>query len=273
MRHSPSVVCLLILAALCASPARAGMPLGEWQYSAGQSLLPYFTDETPRWQRLASAGVVALPRYEGASAYRAMPSVTLEARYQDLWYASTAEGLGVNLLRGRGYRAGTSLGFDLGRDADVDHRLRGLDDLDPAAEAKLYGEVVLFPVVLRADARRILDGRAGWSADFSAYLPVAGNPHYFVFVGPSVTWSDAQAMERDFGVRPEEAARSVFSAYRPSAGVRSASFGANATAFFRDDWFVNATGGVTRLLGPAAASPLAASREQYLLTVMVGYRW
>ena len=122
-------------------------------------------------------------------------------------------------------------------------------------------------------ARRILDGNAGWSADVSAYLPVAGNRTFFVFVGPSVTVSDGDAMRRDFGITAAEAQRSRFAAYAPGGGLRSAGFGVNATYFFRDDWFVNGTGGVTRLLGPAADSPLVRQREQYLGTVMVGYRW
>lgn len=273
MRRFPTSAALLLAGALTAPDATAGMPLGEWQYSAGQALVPYFADDLPTWQRLASAGAVALPRYEGSSAYRVMPAVTLEARYKDLWYASTAEGLGVNLLSGRGYRAGTSLGFDLGRDADDDDRLRGMNDLSPSAEAKVYGEVVFFPLVLRADARRILDGNAGWSADLSAYMPVAGNRTFFVFVGPSVTFSDGAAMRRDFGVTTAEAQRSRFAAYRPGGGLRSAGFGVNATYFFKEDWFLNGTGGVTRLLGSAEDSPLVLEREQYLLTVMAGYRW
>lgn len=254
--------------------ASAGMPLGEWQYSAGQALVPFFADEDlPDWQHTLSIGAVGLPKYEGSSAYKPMPGMTAEVRYKDLWYASTAEGLGINWISGKGYRFGSSLNIDLGRDADDDKRLRGMGDISPAAEAKLYGEYVIFPVVLRADARRIIDGNAGWSADFSVYMPVAGNQKFFIFVGPTVTVSDSAAMRRDFGVTPQQAAASRFGAYNPSGGLRNATFGFNATYFFKDDWFVNGTGGYQRILGPAADSPLTLSPNQYIFTAMVGYRW
>lgn len=221
---------LLILFGLgLSAPVRADMPIAEWQYSAGQVLQGYFQQPVPEWQGLVSAGPALVPSYEGSSAYRALPGLTLELRYRDLAFASTAEGLGLNLLRGRRYRAGVAAGFDLGRDEDDDPRLRGLGDLDPAAELKLFGEYVLFPVVLRADLRRNLGSGGGWSADLAAYLPVVGSERYFVFLGPSMTLSDGEAMHRSFGVSPEQAARSQFPAYQAGGGLRSAGFGLSAT--------------------------------------------
>lgn len=255
------------------APVRADMPIAEWQYSAGQVLQGYFQQPVPEWQGLASAGPALVPSYEGSSAYRALPGLTLEMRYRDLAFASTAEGLGVNLLRGRRYRAGLAAGFDLGRDEDDDPRLRGLGDLDPAAELKLFGEYVLFPVVLRADLRRNLGSGGGWSADLAAYLPVVGSERYFVFLGPSMTLSDGEAMHRSFGVSPEQAARSQFPAYQAGGGLRSAGFGLSATWFLDERWFLNGTGGLQYLLGAAADSPLSRSDRQYALSVMLGYRW
>lgn len=265
---------LLILLGLgLSAPVRADMPIAEWQYSAGQVLQGYFQQPVPEWQGLVSAGPALLPSYEGSSAYRALPGLTLELRYRDLAFASTAEGLGLNLLRGQRYRAGVAAGFDLGRDEDDDPRLRGLGDLDPAAELKLFGEYVLFPVVLRADLRRNLGSGGGWSADLAAYLPVVGSERYFVFLGPSMTLSDGEAMHRSFGVSPEQAARSQFPAYQAGGGLRSAGFGLSATWFLDERWFLNGTGGLQYLLGAAADSPLSRSDRQYALSLMLGYRW
>lgn len=268
-----AIHCWLIAASLVAPLAHADLPLAEWQYSAGQSLRPFLSDEVPEWQGVVAAGPMAVPRYEGSSAYEVRPAATLELRWRDRAYASTAEGIGFNLLVGKGYRAGASLGLDLGRDEDDDDRLRGMGDLDPAAEAKLYGEVVFFPVTLRAAARRTLDSGGGWMADLSAYLPLAGSETFFAFAGPVVSLADGRAQRRAFGVDTGQAARSQFAAYRPDGGLRSAGLGLSATWLFHEHWLLNGTAGFQRLLGDAADSPLSLRDEQYGLSLMLGYRW
>lgn len=265
------------LALLCLSPlaAQAQTPtaLAEWQFSAGQALMPRFVEEIPQWQRVVGAGVVALPRFEGARAYTVMPALNLELRYRDRAFASTAEGLGVNLFSSRNYRAGIAAGFDLGRDETDNPVLRGLGDIKPAPVAKAFGELVLFPVVLRGVVRHNLGGGGGSDADLSAYMPLAGSKKFFVFAGPSVTWSDGRSMQQAFGISPQQAAAGSRQAFDTSGGLRSASFGTSATLFMGESWFVNATGAYQRLLGDAEDSPISRSNEQGALSVMLGRQW
>ena len=73
-----------------------------------------------------------------------------------------------------------------------------LSDIDPTPEAKLFWEVVLFPVVLRADIRRAMGGYNGWAGDFSAYMPIAGwkipasSPPGFSFGAPGLCVGDRE---------------------------------------------------------------------------------
>ena len=167
--RSRAMVFLLCLLPLC-SHAQTPTPLAEWQFSAGQALMARFVDKPPKWQRTITAGVEATPRYEGASAYELLPALEIELRYRDIGFASTAEGVGVNLLQSRNYRAGVVAGFDLGRDETNNPHLRGLGDIAPAPVLKFFGEYVIFPVVLRATGRHNLGGGGGWDSDISAYL-------------------------------------------------------------------------------------------------------
>ncbi len=253
--------------------AQTPTPLAEWQFSAGEPLRPYVSNSVPEWRGIAAGGVVVLPEYEGSSQSRVLPSATLELRYRDLAFASTAEGLGVNIWQGKGYRVGTSLGLDLGRDESRDNALRGLGDIDPAPELKLFGERVIFPVVLRLAARRTLGRQGGWSGDLSAYLPVVSQDNFFVFMGPSITVSDKRAMSRSFGIGTAQSARSQYAVYTPGAGMRAASFGVSATYFLGDGWFLNSTAAAQRLLGGAADSPITREKNQYAVNALLGYRW
>jgi outer membrane scaffolding protein for murein synthesis (MipA/OmpV family) len=265
--------CLLALASAFDAAAQTPSPLAEWQYSAGRVLEPYFVDTPPRWERMAGAVVEAQPDYEGAHRFRLQPGLVAEVRYKDLAFASTAEGIGVNLLRHKGRRAGVAITYDIGRDADQDDALSGMGDLKPAAEGKLFAEVVFFPVVLRADARKSFGGGGGWTGDLSAYLPVAGNAKYFVMVGPSVTLADSTSMRRSFGVDAGQSVRSGHAEYVPGGGLRDTRFGADASWFFGKRWMIDATGAAQWLLGDASESPLVERTQQYVLALSLTYRW
>lgn len=276
--HSHLLRCLRALALLGAalpgvSAAQSPTPMAEWQLSAGVALIPYFLEEIPKWQGAVAVGAVVLPEYEGASENRVVPIAAAELRYRNRAYLSSSEGAGINVLQGKSYRIGAAVGFDIGRFENRDPRLKGLGDLDSAAELKFYGEKVLFPFVLRSTVRHTLDGSTGWLADFAFYLPVAGNKKFFVLAGPSVTLASQVAMQRRFGVTPEQAANSAFPEYRAGAGFRNASVGFSANYFIDDHWFLNATGSVQRLLGDAADSPITDRDTQSALIVIGGYRW
>jgi outer membrane scaffolding protein for murein synthesis (MipA/OmpV family) len=125
--------------------------------------------------------------------------------YRDLAFASVGEGIGLNLLRGEKYNAAVSVGYDLGRPMSDDYRhLRGLGDISAAPVLKLFGFYVVskaFPLVLRADARRVVGGADGLLGDLEAFMPLPGSSHRFVmFAGPSITFANRQYMHKVFGV-------------------------------------------------------------------------
>ena len=264
---------LLGLVAWHGSHAQTPSPLAEWQYSAGRALEPYFVSPIPEWQGMAGLAAETAPRYEGARSYEAAGGPVAELRYRDVAFASSVEGLGVNLLHGKGYRAGLALTYDLGRDEDTDAALAGLGDLRPAPEIKGFGEYVLYPLVGRLDVRRAIGGHGGWTADAGAYVPVVGKDDFFVMLGPSVTWIDAENMRQSFGVDSRQAAQSGYAAYRPSAGVRDARFGTTAVWLFAESWMLNFSGAAEWLLGDAADSPIARAHRQFVASLLLAYRW
>lgn len=245
--------------------------MAEWQYSAGVPLRSMFEDNIPDWQfELGAAGNVQ-PIYPGGGKYRFEPGPDIDVRYKDLAFFSTGEGLGANLLRGNTYRVGAALGFDRGREADSDTRLHGTGDIGWAPVPKLFAEYVIFPVVLRADARRALGGVDGWAGDLSAYMPVWGTETIFVFAGPTVSFVDDAWNRHEFGISATQHVRSGLPRYDARGGLQSAGFGSNLTWLITDHWLIE--GGVTaaRLLDSAAHSPLVRARMQYDANFTVGY--
>lgn len=272
---------MLLAGSAGTAAAQTPSPLANWQLSVGQVLAPQSEPESP-WRVTLGAGGLYRPRYEGSSIYRPMVGPTIDLLYADRLFLSTGEGIGVNLLRGKGYRAGVAVSYDLGRDVNIDDRLRGLGDIAPAAEAKIFGEVALLPVVLRLDVRRGLGGHDGFIADVGAYMPIPldgdSGKKTVAFVGPTVTLADSNYMQSYFGVGVRQAARAQqlgnpLRRYDADGGLKSAGVGATVLHHFSERWFVEGQAAWSRLLGSAADSPIVTSDSQFTGGLSFGYHF
>lgn len=257
----------------CLAFAQTPSPLPEWTYSAGELMRTSMSPTIPKWSVFGGASVAYSPRYDGADEHHVLGGPTIQIRYRDIAFASTGEGIGVNVLRGKNYRAGAAMVFDLGRRAVDSDDTKGLGNVNTAPELKFFGEYLIFPVVLRADTRKAFGGHNGWIADVSAYMPVYGKEKFFVFIGPSVTLADDHYMSRYFGVSPTQAAASGYPTYTAHAGLKSANAGGSVTWMMTDHWIMNVLAGGQRLLGDAAESPLSLNRIQYATTLTFGYQF
>lgn len=277
---------LSALAALAAAgvrdaAAQTPSPLGEWQYSTGISLEKLYdppSPTSPDWQISVGAAMTLQPRYPGADRYRVLGGPNVDIRYRDLFFLSTGEGLGANVLQGPNWRVSLSVGYDLGRrSADDLGHLNGLDNINAAPVMKLSADYVIskdFPLVLRADVRRSIGGANGWVGDFSAYMPLPGsNEHFFWFAGPTVSFADSRYMNGWFGVNPAAAARSGLPAYSSGAGLKSVGGGVTMVWFVNKHWFVTMDGAVEQLVGRAARSPITQQSTNGVFDMSINYQF
>jgi outer membrane scaffolding protein for murein synthesis (MipA/OmpV family) len=272
----PATVCAgtLLLAAVDAAHAVSPSPLPEWYYSQGHLLEQHVrSDAAPQWSRVIGLSVETSPKYEGGNAYETSGGPSFDLRYRDIAFASSGEGIGVNLLHSRDYRAGVALNVDLGRDQDADHHLKGLGDVGISPQAAVFAEYLIFPVTLRIDIRHSFGGEGGWVGDISAYTPLAGSQKYFVFAGPSLTFANGNAQRHYFGISPMQSFESGYPEYHASMGLRSGSFGVSAGYFLTQRWLVTGMLAAEQLFGSAGHSPLVQEQGQLIATFTAAYRW
>ncbi len=267
----------LVLAGLvwaATAAAQTPTPFNYWQNAAGIVLAP-LGGPVPDWRVSVGIGAAVLPLYEGSSQYRAVPAPSFDVRYKDLLFASSGDGVGINILRGKTYRAGIALGYDLGRDEDISGRLRGLGNVESAPEMRLFAEAVVLPFVLTADLRRAIGGNEGIVGDLGAYVPVIGRKDLIVFVGPGATFADDRYMQSYFGISTAQAAASAahFPAYQPQGGFKNVGIGASALYFITDHWFLDGDLSLERLVDTAGNSPIVQDRSQFAASLILGYQF
>ena len=273
-----ALLLVLLATALFAPRARAQTPspLQEWQYSSGILLRQMFEPHVPTWRVLLGVSGSVAPLYAGAAPYHVRPGPAIDIRYRNLAFFSMGAGLGVNVLRGDHYRAGIAIAYDLGRQvSEYPSHLHGLGDINPAPVVKLFAAYAIsksFPLVIRADVRRIIGGADGWVGDLGLYMPLPGSSKRFMmFAGPSVTLASGSYMQTVFGVSASQAAASGYPRYDAQGGLKATGFGFSTTWFITHHWLLNADTAVSRLLGDAADSPITQRQTQGTLDLTVAY--
>lgn len=239
-----------------------------------------FETELPRWGVVLGAAALEQPIYQGSHRYRAEAGPVIDIRYYDIAFLSSGDGLGVNLIRGETYRAGVSLGYDLGRRESADFaRLHGLGNIDAAPVIKAFGSWVVskkVPAVVRVDVRRIMGtkGASGVLGDLNVFMPLPGSSKTFLMLaGPSLTFANRQYTERVFGVSTAQARASGYEPYSAHGGDSAVGLGFSSTKFITAHWLFNCNLSVQWLMGSARDSPITQTKVQSLVELSTGYRW
>ena len=273
------LLCLLLAGTAGNAMAQTPSPMQEWQYSGGEILEHLFQPDAPQWRRVVGLAAELEPAYSGSRAYRLQGGPVVDIFYRDIAFASTGNGIGVNLIRSNHFQAGVSLNYDFGRKEEQDYtNLRGMGNIDPAPEVKVFASWALsrkLPLVLRVDARQFVGGAQGAVGDIAIYTPLPGSSRNFVmFAGPSITLATHHYLQVMYGVTPQQAAATGHPVYRfQQNGTAAAGIGFSATKTISDHWLLNFEGAYSQFRGHAAHSPVVEDVDQKLATLSFGYHW
>jgi outer membrane scaffolding protein for murein synthesis (MipA/OmpV family) len=259
--------------------AQTPSPLQEWQYDGGIVLARLFQPDLPKWRTILGIASDVQPAYDGSRAYRVQGGPVVNIHYRDIWFVSTGEGIGYNVLHGDHYQVGIGLTYDMGRkEKDDPGNLRGMGDISAAPVGKLYASWVLsrkFPMILRVDARQFIGGAQGAVGDAAVYLPLPGSSKTFVmFAGPSITFATNHYLQTLYGVSPGQSAASGHPIYEiPHAGTSAAGVGFSATKFVTPHLLLNLDAAINQIRGSPAHSPVVETRTQRVLALSLDYNW
>lgn len=226
-------------------------------------------DENIRY--LLGASLAIGPEYDGSSRQRAKIRPLWAAKIGRVRLATSGgsallgfgrdgagPGASTQLIERDKWRLGVSLRVDSGRDSGDARTTQGLPDVKRTLRARIYVNYSLTPDWnLGASLSQDVLGRRGGltgSVDLGWRFYRSEDTEWTTGLGVSA--ADAQNLRSYFGVPASAVAQSGKPAYEPGAGLRDVHFGVGFKHALSKHWFLFGGAGTSRLLGPAADSPL-----------------
>jgi MipA family protein len=268
-----------------------GLPWPAWATEPAESPTTPEASQTekpapsgPIWEGAIGLNTSYRPEYSGAAAQKIRASPGFFFRYGRFSFTNTsgfttrraddvARGLGLDLVRDERYRVGLTLRYDGGRRESSSADLTGMGDIDSTVRVRL--SMSYRPSgPWRLGGSWSIDALGRGGGDFGD-LSLSWSHPLGSRTGLSVNWNLALASERYmqsyYGVSAEQSARSVYPIYDANAGVREAGISLGFRTELGEDWLLLAGIGASRLLGPAARSPL--TREPNGWGANLGLAW
>ncbi|SBV98425.1 putative MltA-interacting MipA family protein [uncultured Alphaproteobacteria bacterium] len=252
---------------------------------------------------VVGAGGAWKPDYLGSDDYEAAPLPMLRYSWSGETAASPAsgyksslglidvqagfpDGIDVGVARiatpSRNFTLRLGGGYRFGRDADDNHALRGMGDIDGQGIARVTlasepanprGLGTAFGLKYEMDVTDETDGET-LSLFVDHALPLSASTT--LTLSGDLRWADDDQMQAYFGVSPTQAARSGHRRFDADSGFSDAGLAARLDWSFAEHWILSGRLGYTRLLGDAADSPLVdddGSANQFVLSTAVAYRF
>ncbi len=158
------------------------------------------------------------------------------------------------------------------RDTDRFSELEGLEDVDFSIESGIGVGFVIKDFEIFADIRYGVAGHQSFVGELTAFYVNHPNETLSLRVGPRALFGDNRYMNTYFGISEQEAARTEFDTYNPSAGLVNIGIEAILTKKLRGGLWLEFGAVYERLQSDAAASPIVRSGRADQFEFRIGLR-
>ena len=267
------------------APAPAPAPESEPE-SAAAPATPTSPPPPTAWEGAIGLTTSYRPEYSGASSRVLKLTPALFLRYGRFTITNASgfvtrraddvvRGLGVDLANSERLRVNLALRFDAGRSERTSPALAGLGDIKPTVRTRLNlgwrpGGPWRLGASWSADALgrgggHFGDVNAGWEQRLSADTVLSASV--------SLALAGDRYMQTYYGISEAQAARTQYAVYTPSAGLRDMATTVGMRMDLGRDWILLAGGGASRLIGPAARSPLTRNPNGWGINAGLAWRF
>lgn len=202
-------------------------------------------------------------------------SIATRSGFRSAGDPSERAGLRIDLSPSERLRFAVGLRYDAGRQESGSEGLKGMGDVPSTVRVRMMGSYRLGDG-WSAGSAVLLDalGRGGgWQGDVSAGREMRFNADTTWSFGAALAFAGDRHLQTYFGVTDEQATRTGYPVYEPRSGLRDISAHVNARTELGGSWHAFYGANVSRLLGPAAASPLTRQPNAWGLNAGLVYRF
>jgi len=244
-------------------------------------------EDTPGARYVLGVSLIERPEYAGARQYKAKLQ-PLWAVQWGRWRISTSGGSGLlgfgrdaagagasrELVKTDSLRLGVSLRIDSGRSSADSTTTQGLPDVRKTLRGRVYASYSLAPDwnLTGALSQDLAGRQGGLTAGLDLGWRMYRTARTEWTSGVGISLADAQNMRSYFGVSPDAALATGRVAYVPNAGLRDVHAGVGFTHSISKHWFTFGGAGASRLLGPAADSPLTQKADGAYASIGLAWR-
>lgn len=243
-------------------------------------------EAAPKFEGAAGLVLQYKPAFSGSSDFKLKPELAGFVRYGRFTITGAGgfttkrqedveRGLDAELLRRDKVRLNLSLRFDGGRKESTSGQLAGMGDIEPTVRGQVTVRWKPVPEweLSAGSSFDVLNRVGGYilSAGASRTFVIDGRQR--VIVGGGLSGSGDRYLQAWYGVTPEQSAASGYPVYSPREGLRDAAASATYRIEINPQWAGFAGASASRLLGPAAESPLTTQRNGWALTAGIARRF
>ena len=269
VRILPALLAALALASVAADeqPSRQRRPRCELEGAIGPvfNLSSTYTGVTQRNLSVSPGFFLRCGRYTVSNT-----GAFVTRRKDDVF-----QGLGVDLKQNENVRLNFGLRIDRGRRSADSETLQGLQNVPATIRARgtltrqfdrgFKGSVTWNPDLLNRGGGQTVEVNLTHDRVLSRGLTWSA--------GLGFSWANARYMRSYYGVTPQESVASGYVPYTPHAGWRDATLGTTWRLDGDRSWVAFWGAGLSRQLGPAAASPLTRSNDQWSINGGIAWRF
>ncbi len=252
------------VSAVASAPAKA-VPKLEGAVGLVLAHKPAFSGSSDRQLKPQLAGFVRYGRFTltGAGGFT--------TRRQD----DVERGLDAELLRRESVRINLSLRYDPGRRENESDQLAGMGNIEHTVRSRLSlrWEPGPYWSLSLASGLDLLGNGGGYTVEAGVSRTFVIDAQHRVILGASLTGAGDRYLQSWYGVTAEQSARSGYLVYKPSEGLRDVHTSATWRIEVNPQWSGFASLGATRLLGPAADSPLTRQRNGWSMSAGIARRF
>lgn len=201
-------------------------------------------------------------KYQGSDVRSALVIPVLDYQWANGWFAGVTNGIGYNFSDSPQLQYGLRLTADAGRKERRASALRGMGNVDPAAEGGAFLNYALPEGLSLTSSVRYGAGRnnKGLVVDLGAGYLFEIAPKWHLASGAGITLANADYLQSYFGVTGAQAVATGYAVHSAGAGARDVR--ANVALTYSIDQKASVTAAVcaSSLLGDARSSPLTQKR-------------